>query len=368
MPARVLERRCWTICFAAIWGLALAVGSTHAQTGAETTVGYLDNAVPQNMLRLRYDAGFDMNRPDRAAYFYATWAELKYHPHGVQNGGVFFDSQARGPVELPARVDYQEPSAYLEYTPIDRFSGFLDVPYRFINLRDLQEDYPESERKPAGAVGLAPRPGSPFFPEPASKGQEGVPNHTASDGFSDIQFGFKYAVIANPSRYLTFQLRMYCPSGSAGKGLGTGHWSVEPSVLAYQRLTDDLTIHGQITNWNPIGGAGAGPLLMYGVGLSYIVYDGEYVRITPVAEFVGWTVLYGFQSFFGDVNATPPPGLVVPVTHGVENAVGDTIFNGKIGVRTYFSNDSDLYIGYGRSLTGDRWYKDLLRVEYRVIF
>ena len=29
---------------------------------------------------------------------------------------------------------------------------------------------------------------------------------------------------------------------------------------------------------------------------------------------------------------------------------------------------SDLYIGYGRALTGDVWYKEIFRLEYRLIF
>ena len=56
----------------------------------------------------------------------------------------------------------------------------------------------------------------------------------------------------------------------------------------------------------------------------------------------------------------------------VKDAAGDTIVNAKIGVRLGFGplvgpanlSRSDLYIGYGRALTGDVWYKDILRVEY----
>ena len=29
---------------------------------------------------------------------------------------------------------------------------------------------------------------------------------------------------------------------------------------------------------------------------------------------------------------------------------------------------SDVYVGYGRALTGDVWYKDMVRVEYRLHF
>jgi hypothetical protein len=49
------------------------------------------------------------------------------------------------------------------------------------------------------------------------------------------------------------------------------------------------------------------------------------------------------------------------------DAAGDTIVNLKFGVRSYFGC-SDLYLGYGRCVTGDRWYQDILRVEYRYHF
>jgi len=33
-----------------------------------------------------------------------------------------------------------------------------------------------------------------------------------------------------------------------------------------------------------------------------------------------------------------------------------------------FPAPNDVYIGYGRALTGEVWYKDILRVEYRRFF
>jgi len=109
--------------------------------------GYLDNAIPRTMFRLRYDAGFDMNRPDRAEYFYAEWRELSFHPHGIQNGGVYFDARAKGPEQLPTSIDYQEASGYLEYAPTNRFSAFVDAPYRFLHYLRLQEAPPDAEVK-----------------------------------------------------------------------------------------------------------------------------------------------------------------------------------------------------------------------------
>ncbi len=327
--------------------------------------GYLDSAIPKSMIRLRYDAGFDMNRPDRAEYFYATWRELSFHPHGINGHGVFFDPKARGPVQLPGKVDYQEVSSYFEYAVNDRFSAFVDVPFRDIDFDNLQEDNPESEakRNPANA----PARGSRFFPEPENGRVDAAP-HTNFDGISDIQLGFKAALLADPDQYLTFQFRTFVPTGSAGRGLGTGHVSLEPGLLYFQRLTEQLTIQGQFMDWIPLdAGPGAGNILIYGLGVGYDVYHCGNLRITPITEFVGWTVLGGVESRFAPVVAAAPPGLDLPLTHGVNEADGDTIINAKVGVRTYFGRN-DVYIGWGHSLTGEHWYKDIARVEYRLAF
>jgi hypothetical protein len=97
------------------------------------------------------------------------------------------------------------------------------------------------------------------------------------------------------------------------------------------------------------------------VGLSYIVYNRPNFRIMPVVEFLGWTALSG-QELTAEGN--------------VDKARGDTILNAKFGVRFGFGelsgagvlSNSDLYVGYGHALTGDVWYKDIVRVEFRLFF
>jgi len=341
----------------AVAGLLTTTGSlARGQTGAESSVGYIDNAIPITQFRLRYDAGFDMNRPDRAEFFYAEWKELSFHPHGVQGGGVFFDPKARGPEILPGKLDFQEASSYIEWACNNRVSAFVEVPVSFVDFDNLQED-PDRERKPGGG----------FFPEPRQENR-GSP-HTNFAGLSDIVAGFKAALVADPNRYLTFQFRTYIPTGDPARGLGTGHVSLEPGLLLDQRLTDRLVLEGQFRGWIPIdGGDAAGNILIYGLGLGYDVYRCNAFRVTPVVEFVGWSVLSGFESFFGHISATAPPGVVLPTTHGVLDASDDTILNAKVGVRTYFNERSDLYVGYGRALTDERWYRDIVRVEYRLRF
>jgi hypothetical protein len=73
-----------------------------------------------------------------------------------------------------------------------------------------------------------------------------------------------------------------------------------------------------------------------------------------VIEFVGWTVLNGKELAFPE--------------NVVRSAAGDTIVNGKLGLRSYFGENSSIYAGYGRALTGEWWYKDIFRVEYRLQF
>ena len=92
-----------------------------------------------------------------------------------------------------------------------------------------------------------------------------------------------------------------------------------------------------------------------GVGVSYGEHDKCGLWLTPVVEFVGWTVLGGKEQ----VSASPT---------SIKSAAGDTIVNGKFGVRAGLGESADIYVGYGRALTGDVWYKDLYRVELRLHF
>jgi hypothetical protein len=222
-----------------------------------------------------------------------------------------------GPLALESSVDYQDIRSYAEYALNNRLSAFLEVPFRFIN------------------------------PE-----QNG--NHA---GLADIEFGFKAALVAECDRYLTFQLRTYTPTGDPRKGLGTDHFSLEPALLMYQRLGERLTLEAEFRDWIPLDGTNfQGNVIRYGVGAGYDVYrscDGTR-RISPIVELVGWTVLDGKETLF-------PQGVAV-------DASGDTIVNLKAGVRFFTGEHSNFYAGYGRALTGDVWYKDIIRVEMRLVF
>ena len=291
----------------------LSLGNELQGTGESTLValdpGYIDSAVPRSLFRLRYDAFYGDNRPDRAEFFYPKCGCFRL---------AGLDPNAKGPPLPETNVDAQELSAYLEYAVSPRFSGFIEAPYRWINPTD---------------------------------------NANAS-GFSDMNFGFKYAILYSPEQVLTAQLRTYAPTGDSFRGLGTDNWSVEPAFLFERQLSERITLMAELRDTIPIDANTdfAGQVLRYGIGAGYLAYDSHSVHISPIVEFVGWTVLSGkeFSPLIGD--------------GGIKDAGGDTIVNSKIGVRTTFGTAHDLYVGWGHALTGARWYNDIIRVEYRYLF
>ncbi len=348
-----------------------------AQEIDDSPGGYIDNAQIANRLRLRFDAGFDLNRPDRAEFFYASWANLADHPHAIKDTNqVVIGGNNRGPILVPESVDFQEFSLYFELACSDRVSFFVDQPLRFVHfIGDINDE--------------------DAFQTPGFRAAyDAAPTETA--GLSDMQVGFKYALIDDPDKILTFQFRTFVPTGDADRGLGTGHVSVEPGLLLYRRLTDKFSFMGQAKYWSPIdGGLNAGNIAIYGAGLSCDLYQRNELRIVPVTEFVGWTVLDGFETLssptgapvvpntaripidaatrdaMGNPPTQDPPGSggrPAPTSHGVRIASGETIVNVKFGLRTYVNPQEDYYIGWGHSLTGHRWYREVIRLEYRRSF
>ena len=166
----------------------------------------------------------------------------------------------------------------------------------------------------------------------------------------------KWALWQDCDTTLTLQLRGYAPTGDEDRALGVGHASIEPGLLLFKRNCQ-YNFEGELRYWIPIDGTPGreGPVLRYGAGVSR-QYCFGCQPVTPVVEVVGWTVIDGAARFLS------PGGPVV------EDVSGDTIVNLKIGARTPITCCSEIYAGYGQSLTGDRWYRDILRIEWRRSF
>jgi hypothetical protein len=300
--------------------LSAGQGALTAQSNVAALMpgGYLDPAAPATMFRLRFDFANDNRFPDRGEYFYAKCGCFRQ---------LGLDAGADGPIGLNTSVDYREVRAYMEYALNPRFSVFTEVAGRFVDYNSLAA----------------------------------LPSLGSESGFADMNAGFKYALIAEPDQYLTFQLRTYIPTGNSRDGLGTDHVSIEPSLLYYRQLSDKWLLQGQFTEFSPIGGSNfASDVLQYGVGVGYIAWQGEAITIIPTFETVGWTFLNG-RKFH-------------PIA-GESSARGDTIVNIKPGVRIGLGDSGpmmmqrhSLYAGFGIPVTDDEFYENLFRIEYRIVF
>lgn len=291
-------------------------------------VGYIDDAIVATQIRIRFDAGFEDNAPDRAEFFYPQCGCNLNGAPGPRNG--------QG---LVTALNFQQLYMRAEYAPISRFSAFVEVPVRWIQ--------PQKFAQFTGSF-------------------------SSQAGLSDVQAGIKFAAIASYDRYLTFQLQAAFPSGDGSRGLGTHHYSVSPELIFYQAISSRAALEAMVGGNLPIGGSSftfpsgitkgfAGDVFTYGVGPSYTLYRGEHLQFTPVIELVGWGVRGGLET-----QPLPNPTPKNPAT--VLSADGINIVNLKLGARTTIGAHNSLYVGYGHQLTHDMWYKQIVRVEYRYTF
>jgi hypothetical protein len=302
-------------------------------------VGYIDDPTVRSQIRIRFDDAFEDQFPDRSEFFYAKCSCYRGLKTAIPPA---FDPNAPGPGPgVPTSINFQQLYMNAEYSPQRRFSAFLEVPIRWLQAQGFQT--------------------IPPFP--------GFPNQS---GLGDVTAGFKFAAVTAESTYVTFQFKGYFPSGDASKGLGTNHYSIEPSLLLYHGFSDRWTLEGQIGDWHPIGGSAgvstttsaaasegfAGDIFFYGIGPSYKLYSRNGVQIAPVLELFGWHVLSGFQT-------QPQTGT----TDGAASEVGGlNIVNLKFGVRTNIGFHNSFYVGFGQAVTHDDWYKHIVRLEYRYSF
>jgi hypothetical protein len=289
-------------------------------------VGYNPDAIVESKIRVRFDVGLHDDRPDRAEFFYA---KCGCYRDNLQPPDPAFDPNAPGPgPDIPNDLDFQQVYVQGEYAINDRFSVFGEFPLRWI--------------QPNGFVGNA----------------TGFGNQA---GVSDLRAGVKFALLSDPTQVLTVQIQTFLPTGDARKGLGTDHFTLEPSLLFYRRLADRAALESSAGVWIPTNGSAgvptsssdkfSGSVFFYGIGPSYEVYRTDRLRLAPVVELVGWHVLGGFE--------TPPPGT---------DASGTNVVNLKLGARTIWNDRDSFYVGWGHGLTDATWYHNIVRFEYRHAF
>jgi hypothetical protein len=290
-------------------------------------VGYIADATIEDQVRVRFDAGFGNDVPDRAEFFYA---QCGCNFAGAPGPG------APGAGDLVTGLNFQQLTIDAQYALKSRATNhriavFGAVPVRFV--------------QPQTFLGQTLKPPLPN-------------TFTSASGLSDIRLGIKAAIVSDDNLTLTAQVQGYFKSGDAKKGLGTDHGSIEFALLHRQRLSERLDLESQFGDWHPTSGSiapnglsYAGDILFYGVGPSYEVINTGRISFAPVVELVGWHVFGGQQQAAGTLGP----------------AKGDVV-NLKLGARTTIDSRSSIYVGYGHALTDTVWYSHIVRVEYRRTF
>jgi Putative MetA-pathway of phenol degradation len=267
----------------------------------DTFVSFIDSAVPRSIIGLRFDGAYGDRQPMRATYLFAK-------------GGV---PGANGFALPETNVDTLGLSTYAEYSVMPWLSFFVEGSYKWVN--------PDVNANTSGA--------------------------------GDTAYGLKLCTWSDSNIIATIVLRVYQPS-AANASLGTGHWSIEPGLLAAYRISPDFHLEGEFRYWMPLGSDDfSGNILRYGAGLSYGHRNPNGFWYAPVVEAIGWTVLGGKTMI-----ASSPDNFVI------QDARNTTIANAYLGMRLGYGQNLDFYLGYGRALTGQYWARDMYRVEVRLSF
>ncbi len=293
-------------------------------------IGYIDDATVGTKVRIRFDTGMNIDRPDRAEFFYAKCG--CYSDPCLVGNPAFRSRRTRA---APGCRDRSELPAVL--CP----GGVRAEPAR-VHFRRT-------------AIALAPASGVRGRRRRILQlvGTRRPQDRREVRAFIDQHAGRVRAGAVLPA------------VGRLGKGLGTNHASLEPALLIYQRASERVVIEGELSVRLPFGRIGARAdcrgrqvrrqcaLLWHRAerrGLSF-----RWVQRLARHRVHGLDVLSGFVTLPGPTDVSA-------------DASGTNIVNLKFGGRIGWKDYSSFYVGYGKALTDAKWYDDILRFEYRLLF
>ena len=325
--------------------IASAAPAASSNFGLAAIGGYIEPATVRNRFRVSWSDFKRSNAPDRAQYFYgyADSSVITIPAVGIGFGaGVSGEGPDYNALLTSGNIvepSFEEVHVYLEHVIYNNdISFFIDVPFRITSGFN--------------------------FNDPNVSRFDGFEGDGGDTGIGDLQLGLRFSLVETCDFALSGILKGYIPTGNPRLAHGTGHGSIEFGFLFQKQYGENLTLFGQLTDWISLDDtlqepaiSGDSNVLQYGLGIGYKLYDGCYggrsLTVTPVAEFVGWSVLDGITHRL-DVAAN---------AFSVEDADGDVIINGKYGARVGMGQSS-IYAGYGHNLTDEHWYREIVRVEY----
>jgi hypothetical protein len=256
---------------------------------------FQDSPRPVTQTRIRWDSVFDYRFPDTSEFL---WAKAP-----------------KGPKALTPNVRYNDLTLYQEIAAKGA-SVFTEIGYRTVD--------------PAFGPG--------------------------GSGMTDMNVGVKTVLVDREILLISMQFRTYIPTGNFTTGVGTGHVSLEPSLLAALKLCQHTYLQTELSEWIPIGGAPgfASSVFHYHFSLNHrLLHWGDCVNVVGTAELNG----FNFQGAFTDF----PSGAIVGNN-------GSNYLNAGPGVRVQICDRIDFgfasAFGFGNRHGPGQIYRTEMRVRF----
>jgi hypothetical protein len=263
---------------------------------------------PVTQIKIGGDIADGLQFPDRSEYF---WARADGNGKGPMAPGAVIGAKS---------LDYSEGNIYVEGA-IDRVGAFVQMNYLSWDSQ----------------------------------------TYGSGSGLSDMVVGTKTLLLDCELLQMSFEFKTYIPTGNFTRGLGDGHVSLEPSLLAALKLTSTTYLQGQAAYWIPIGGDTAyeGDVFHYHLSLNQLLcHCGKDIQVVGTLEFNGYEFLNGEYTI---------PTAGTTGVQGRASSVGN-VFNCGPGIRVDICDKMDFGAGTAFALGGDRLTNDLLRLEFRYRF
>jgi hypothetical protein len=287
---------------------------------------FVDSARPQTQITIRMDGNYDVAHPDRAEF----WIPRTAASNGLAAILCAPAGFGKGPTYVSHTADIEELMMHVEGA-IGTVGTFVDTTYR--------------EFGPNGSA-----------VNTAGGWQNNVCN---TSGFGDVTIGAKTVLLDCELLLVTSQFKTFLPAGQFSKNLGTGHVSLEPSVLFTVKLMPDTYMQGQLAYWIPIAGD---PLYAADVFHMHLSFNRVLYRFLPDVQLIGTMEMNEWSTIGGDYTAEfLVPGKKIAQPSGS----GGCMFSTGPGVRLNVCDRMDIGVGTAFALTGPRWAQEEVRAEFR---
>jgi hypothetical protein len=273
---------------------------------------FTDYARPRTLTRFRYDNLNNMIFPDRNQFFMKSIPINTRNPFMINGVQLVSNPSAR----------LQRVSMYQEVAT-EKAAFFIEVGYRQVN---------------------------PLF-------------SPTQAGFDDLSFGSKALLFDCEMLQVTFQFRTFMPTGNSANQLGTGHVSLDPSLLASLKLSPSTYFQAQLGNWIPLGATArqGGGIFYWNTSLNQVLCE-----FTPDSPLIGTLEMNGCS--FEDGGYTVPFKTTQFPNNIRGSGGGVSYFNIGPGLRWSICNTVDFGGAVTFATTSNHWADPWFRFEVRFLF